>query len=108
GPGALASASPTPKPAAARGRTSMVIGRSGPSRSACMILRRTTFAARSILLRPQEYLHMQVFGCYTAGMRTGLTETELRAWQALLHAHHHVTRKLDAELRQEHGLSFGD
>jgi DNA-binding MarR family transcriptional regulator len=41
-------------------------------------------------------------------MRTGLTETELRAWQALLHAHHHVTRKLDAELRQEHGLSFGD
>ena len=41
-------------------------------------------------------------------MRTALTETELRAWQALLHAHHHVTRRLDADLRQEHGLSFGD
>lgn len=32
---------------------------------------------------------------------------ELRAWQALLHAHHDLTRKLDAELRAEHGLSFG-
>jgi DNA-binding MarR family transcriptional regulator len=33
-----------------------------------------------------------------------LSETELRAWQALLHAHHQVTRTLDAELRAEHGL----
>lgn len=33
-----------------------------------------------------------------------LSETELRAWQALLHTHHQVTRRLDAELQQEHGL----
>ena len=37
-------------------------------------------------------------------MKTELSETELRAWQALLHAHHQVTRTLDAELRAEHGL----
>jgi DNA-binding MarR family transcriptional regulator len=37
-----------------------------------------------------------------------LSDTELRAWQALLHAHHQVTRVLDAELRDEHGLSLGD
>ena len=37
---------------------------------------------------------------------TELNETELRAWQALLHTHHQVTRKLDAELRAEHGLSM--
>jgi DNA-binding MarR family transcriptional regulator len=35
---------------------------------------------------------------------TDLSDTELRAWQALLHAHHQVIRKLDAELREEHGL----
>jgi DNA-binding MarR family transcriptional regulator len=33
-----------------------------------------------------------------------LTEEEMRAWQALLHAHHQVIRKLDGELREEHGL----
>jgi DNA-binding MarR family transcriptional regulator len=37
-------------------------------------------------------------------MPTRLTETEMRAWQALLHAHHQVIRKLDVELRAEHGL----
>jgi DNA-binding MarR family transcriptional regulator len=37
-------------------------------------------------------------------VETDLSETELRAWQALLHAHHQVIRKLDAELREEHGL----
>jgi len=36
-----------------------------------------------------------------------LGEFELRAWQALLHSHHDVTRRLDAELREEHGLSLG-
>jgi DNA-binding MarR family transcriptional regulator len=36
-----------------------------------------------------------------------LTDTEIRAWQALLHAHHQVTSRLDADLRQEHGLTFG-
>lgn len=39
-------------------------------------------------------------------MDTTLSETELRAWQALLHAHQKVTRALDAELRTEHGLSM--
>jgi DNA-binding MarR family transcriptional regulator len=28
----------------------------------------------------------------------------MRAWQALLHAHHQVIRKLDRELREEHDL----
>jgi len=37
-----------------------------------------------------------------------LTDAELRAWQALLHAHQDVVRKLDAELRAEHGIAFGD
>jgi DNA-binding MarR family transcriptional regulator len=40
-------------------------------------------------------------------METELSEAELRAWQALLHAHHQVTRKLDAELREEHRLPLG-
>jgi DNA-binding MarR family transcriptional regulator len=38
---------------------------------------------------------------------TDLSDEELRAWQALLHAHHQVIRKLDAELREEHGLPLG-
>ena len=41
-------------------------------------------------------------------MGTRLADHELRAWQALLHAHHDVTRRLDAELREQHGLSLGD
>lgn len=41
-------------------------------------------------------------------MATNLSDTELRAWQALLHTHHDVIGKLDSELRQEHGLSLGD
>src|SRR5205809_6956804 len=41
-------------------------------------------------------------------MKSRLDETELKAWQALLHAHHQVTRKLDAELQKEYGLSLGD
>jgi DNA-binding MarR family transcriptional regulator len=36
--------------------------------------------------------------------RARLTDTEMRAWQALLHAHHQVIRTLDRELREEHGL----
>jgi DNA-binding MarR family transcriptional regulator len=39
---------------------------------------------------------------------TKLTEIELRAWQALLHAHHDVTDRLDAELREQHGLAFSE
>jgi DNA-binding MarR family transcriptional regulator len=41
-------------------------------------------------------------------MGTDLGEDELRAWQALLHAHHHITGRLDAELREQHGLSLSD
>ena len=39
-------------------------------------------------------------------MKTVLSEGELRAWQALLHAHLDLIRKLDAEMRSEHGLSL--
>ena len=37
---------------------------------------------------------------------TRLRPTELRAWQALLHAYQHVVRRLDLELREDHGLSL--
>jgi DNA-binding MarR family transcriptional regulator len=37
-----------------------------------------------------------------------LSAEELRAWQALLHAHHAVSRKLDAELRRNHDLALAD
>src|SRR5688572_10547454 len=37
-----------------------------------------------------------------------LRDDELRAWRALLHAHLDVTRRLDADLRREHGLSLTD
>jgi DNA-binding MarR family transcriptional regulator len=40
-------------------------------------------------------------------MAVSLTDAELRAWQAFLHAHEKVTRALDAELRSEHSLSMG-
>lgn len=39
---------------------------------------------------------------------TRLTDIELRAWQALLHAHHDVVQALDRELRDEHGITFGE
>jgi DNA-binding MarR family transcriptional regulator len=35
---------------------------------------------------------------------TRLTDAEMRAWQALLHAYHQVIRTLDRELRDEHDL----
>jgi DNA-binding MarR family transcriptional regulator len=41
-------------------------------------------------------------------MTERLSELELHAWQALLHAHHEIVNTLDAELRAEHGLTFGD
>jgi DNA-binding MarR family transcriptional regulator len=37
-----------------------------------------------------------------------LTDLELRAWQALLHAHQQVIRELDAELRAEQDISLAD
>lgn len=35
-----------------------------------------------------------------------LTDTEMRAWQGLLHGYHQVIRTLDRELREGHGLSL--
>lgn len=35
-----------------------------------------------------------------------LSDQEMRAWQALLHAHHQVVRELDGELREKHDLSM--
>ncbi len=45
---------------------------------------------------------------HSDAVEADLSETELRAWQALLHAHQQVTRTLDAELRAEHGISMAD
>jgi DNA-binding MarR family transcriptional regulator len=39
---------------------------------------------------------------------TRLGELELRAWQALLHAHHDVVDALDEELRDRHGITFSE
>ena len=39
---------------------------------------------------------------------TRLSEIELRAWQALLHAHHDVVDRLDDELRAQHGITFSE
>ena len=62
-----------------------------------------------------QYLHM-VKRESTARLQRGspepttpirrLTDAEMRAWQALLHAHHDITQTLDAELRAEHALSL--
>jgi DNA-binding MarR family transcriptional regulator len=52
-------------------------------------------------------LYVQISNATLGAVTTSLSETELRAWQALLHAHDQVTRKLDAELRVEHGLALG-
>ena len=41
-------------------------------------------------------------------MADKLTDVEMDAWQGLLHAHHQITRVLDAELRGEHDLTFGE
>ena len=41
-------------------------------------------------------------------MAEKLTEVELDAWQAFLHAHARVTQTLDAELKREHGLSWSE
>lgn len=37
-----------------------------------------------------------------------LSDVELAAWQALLHAHHDLTNRLDAELRANHEITLGD
>ena len=40
--------------------------------------------------------------------RERLSELELRAWQALIHAQHDVVTVLDAELRDRHGITFSE
>jgi DNA-binding MarR family transcriptional regulator len=37
-----------------------------------------------------------------------LSDLELRAWQALLHAHHDVVQTLDDELRAQHDLTMAE
>lgn len=41
-------------------------------------------------------------------MSSGLSETEMDAWQALLHAHHQITKVLDLELRASHQLTWAE
>jgi DNA-binding MarR family transcriptional regulator len=41
-------------------------------------------------------------------MAFDLSEPEMDAWQALLHAHYKITRVLDAELRGSHDLTWAE
>ena len=41
-------------------------------------------------------------------MTVNLSDPEMDAWQALLHAHHKITTLLDAELRQTHQLTWAE
>ena len=41
-------------------------------------------------------------------MSFNLSDTEMDAWQALLHAHDKITRVLDAELRESHQLTWAE
>jgi DNA-binding MarR family transcriptional regulator len=50
-------------------------------------------------------LHAQILNWYASPMASPrLTDSEMRAWQGLLHAHHDVIQRLDRELRAEHDL----
>jgi DNA-binding MarR family transcriptional regulator len=54
-------------------------------------------------------LHVQLSDCYAERVTsTKLTDTEMRAWQALLHAHHQVVDTLDRELEEEHDLNLAE
>jgi DNA-binding MarR family transcriptional regulator len=53
-------------------------------------------------------LRAQVFAATLQPMTNRLSDLELDAWQALLHAHHQIVNSLDAELRAEHELTFAD
>jgi DNA-binding MarR family transcriptional regulator len=53
-------------------------------------------------------LRAQVLGRSVGGVTEKLSDLEMDAWQALLHAHHKILRALDAELRAEHELTLGD
>ena len=41
-------------------------------------------------------------------MSEKLTDAEMDAWQALLHAHERIVSLLDSELKAEHGLSLSE
>ena len=41
-------------------------------------------------------------------MSVNLSDPEMDAWQALLHAHHKITTVLDAELRESHQLTWAE
>src|SRR5205823_14831902 len=41
-------------------------------------------------------------------MALTLSDSEMAAWQALLHAHHKITSMLDAELRESHHLTWAE
>src|SRR5574341_1519266 len=41
-------------------------------------------------------------------MTKALDHLELAAWQALLHTHHQLVTTLDAELREEHDITFAE
>jgi DNA-binding MarR family transcriptional regulator len=54
------------------------------------------------------FANASISGYSVEPMKESLTDAEMDAWQGLLHAHHQIVRKLDSELRAEHGLTFGD
>ena len=45
---------------------------------------------------------------YPGAVAEKLTDAEMDAWQALLHAHEQITTRLDAELKAEHGLTLSE
>jgi DNA-binding MarR family transcriptional regulator len=52
---------------------------------------------------------VQLLDCYACRVAsTKLSDTEMRAWQALLHAHHQVVDTLDRELEEEHDLTLAE
>jgi DNA-binding MarR family transcriptional regulator len=56
----------------------------------------------------RNILQILAYAKYLLRVREKLSDTEMDAWQALLHAHHQITRKLDSELRSSHELSFAE
>jgi DNA-binding MarR family transcriptional regulator len=57
---------------------------------------------------PDEETRPSTAGYASRVSASRLTETELRAWQALLHSHHDLVERLDAELRNEHDVTFNE
>ena len=51
---------------------------------------------------------MQVLPGSLSAVTEKLSDAEMDAWQALLHAHERIVTRLDAELRAEHGLGLSE